>query len=169
MSQLSFPITNFLSESIQRLADAEADAAAEAAALVEAVEEALADTSHTDLQDIGTLTHAAIDTYFDQIANVDIDIGTETIDSFMNTEGDAAFWTYVVTKAGTEIRAGIIIAAWDNVADSTPVFQDGVSTEDIGDTSGVAFTVDKTGNTVRLRATVTSNNWAIRVRRLLVG
>ena len=36
-------------------------------------------------------------------------------------------------------------------------------------TSGVSFTVDKSGNTVRLRCTVGTDNWAVHVVRTLIG
>ena len=104
-----------------------------------------------------------------RVSNLDIDTGTETVDSFADTEGKGADWTYVVDKGpGTHMRKGKISASWDGVADSTPIF-DEASTSDIGDTSGVTFTVDKTGNTVRLRCAVTSDNWAVYATRVLVG
>jgi hypothetical protein len=100
-------------------------------------------------------------------SNVDIDTGTETVDSLADTDGKAAFWDYVAVN-GANIRAGRIMAAWDEVASSTPVFAVS-STADIGDTSGVTFDMDKSGNTVRLRCTVTSDNWAVYATRSLLG
>lgn len=101
------------------------------------------------------------------VSNIDIDIGVETVDSFAASECKAAFWNYVVSK-GANLRAGRIYACWDNVADSIPAFAH-TSTSDIGDTSGVSFDVDKLGNTVRLRCTVTSNDWAVHASRVQIG
>lgn len=106
--------------------------------------------------------------YGERVSNLDVDIGTETVDSFADTEGKGADWSYVVDKGpGTHMRKGEISAGWDGVADSVPVFMDS-STEDIGNTLGVVFEVDKSGNTVRLRCTVDSNDWSVKaVRRLI--
>jgi len=101
-------------------------------------------------------------------SNTDIDAGTETVDSFADTAGRKAVWSYVLDNADTNIRAGTIEAAWDKTADSTPVFFDD-ATEDIGHTSGEVFTVDKSGNTVRLRCAVSSDNWAVYGKRTLIG
>jgi hypothetical protein len=107
--------------------------------------------------------------YGERISNLDVDIGTETVDSFADTLSKGADWTYVIDKGpGTHMRKGKVSASWDGVADSTPVF-DVSSTSDIGDTSGVTFEVDKSGNTVRLRCTVTSDNWAVYATRTLIG
>jgi hypothetical protein len=178
-SHLSFPITDFLSESIHRIAEAEAAAAAEAARLTALVNEALksitipnitqiVNRSHTNLSDIGALTHAEIDEYFSQITVANVNTGVNVIDNLEDTEGLAGFWLYSVRNGDTEIRAGIIVATWDLVSSSVPVFHDGVSTEDIGDTSGVIFAVDKVLNTVRLLTVVGSNGWIVRFRRMLL-
>lgn len=106
--------------------------------------------------------------YGERASNLDIDIGTETVDSFVDTDGKGADWSYVVDKGpGTHLRKGKISACWDKIADSAPVFKD-ISTTDIGDTSGVTFSVDKSGNTVRLRCTVTSDDWVVNAVRRLV-
>lgn len=99
-------------------------------------------------------------------SNVDIDTGTETVDSFADTDGKAAFWDYVAVS-GANIRAGRIMAAWDAGTDGI-VFTES-STGDVGDTSGVSFSVDINANTVRLRCAVTSDNWAVYATRVLVG
>lgn len=102
------------------------------------------------------------------VSNIDIDIGTETVDSFADTDGKGAEWSYVVDKGpGTNMRKGKISACWDKVTDSVPKFSD-ESIEDIGNTIGVVFSMDKSGNTVRLRCTVDSDNWLVSaVRRLI--
>ena len=106
--------------------------------------------------------------YGERVANLDVDIGTETIDSFLDTVGKGADWSYVVDKGpGTHMRKGKIAASWDKIADSAPVFLES-STGDIGNTLGVVFAVDKSGNTVRLRCTVDSDDWSVEAIRRLV-
>ena len=97
--------------------------------------------------------------------NTDIDTGTETVDSFPDTYGDAAQWTYVV-KSGVNLRAGTIVACWEAAGDTTEYSE--THTEDIGDTSDVTFAVDISSDDVRLRATTTSDNWEVRTVRTLI-
>ena len=142
MSHLSFPITDFLSESIYKIADAEAAA--------EAAETLLA-------------------SLFTQLDTVVVDTGDTIIDDFEDSEGISAYWLYAVAKNGVGLRAGIIIADWDSVSGSVPSFHDGVSTNDIGDTSGVVFTVNKLLHTVRLQIAAPSDGWSVYMRRMLLG
>ena len=99
------------------------------------------------------------------IENSDVDTGTETVDTFADTTGNACFWNYVIKK-GANIRAGIITAAWDVTGDT--VESNETSTNDIGDTTDVTLTVDISANSVRLRATTTSDNWSVKVFRSLL-
>ena len=94
--------------------------------------------------------------------NTDIDIGTETVDSFADTSGRAVFWDYVVYK-GANLRSGTVTSCWD--ASSNVIDHNEVSTVDVGDTSDLTLDVDISSDTVRLRATVTSNDWAVKVTR----
>ena len=142
MSDLSFPITDFLSESRHKIAAAEA-AEAEAEAILSSL--------------------------FTQIDTANVDSGNTIIDSFEDSEGMSAYWMYAVSKSGVGLRAGIIIADWDAVPGSTPSFHDGVSTQDIGDTSGVIFTVNKLLHSVRIQVTVPSDGWSVYMRRMLLG
>ena len=89
--------------------------------------------------------------------NLDVDTGTETIATVVKANYDAAFFDYVV-KNGTNLRAGTVMA----VHDGTNVEFTDNSTKDIGDTSGVTFSVDISGTDLRLRATTTSDNWIIK-------
>ena len=100
-----------------------------------------------------TLSSAAI-TYQN---NNDVDTGTETIATVVKANYDAAFFDYVV-KNGTNLRAGTVMA----VHDGTNVEFTDNSTKDIGNTSGVTFSVDISGTDLRLRATTTSDNWVIK-------
>jgi hypothetical protein len=106
-----------------------------------------------------------------KVSQSNIDTGTVTVDSFADTEGSGAIWKYVINKgSGANMRTGIIQATWNSVSGSTPaIFPDEYS-DDIGITHGVvSFTVDKSGNTVRLRMTVTSDDWSFSANRTLIG
>lgn len=90
--------------------------------------------------------------------NTDVDsAATETIATLDQSSYDAAFFDYVV-KNGANLRAGTIFACHDG---TTVEFTD-FSTNDLGDTSGVTFEVDLSGGDIRLRATVSTNNWEIK-------
>lgn len=97
--------------------------------------------------------------------NTDIDTGTETVDTFADTTGDAVKWNYVV-KNGTNLRAGTIVACWNASGNTTEYAE--TSTNDIGDTSQLTFDVDISSDNVRLQATATSDNWEVRVIRQLI-
>ena len=100
------------------------------------------------------------------VLNADVDTGTENIDTFADTEGSGAIWDYVVFS-GANVRTGRVMAAWDAGTDAV-VYSES-STADVGDTSGVSFVVDINSNNVRLRCTVTSDNWAVYATRNLLG
>jgi len=93
---------------------------------------------------------------------------TTTLDPFDDALGSRAFWDVVVYDAGlTNMRTGYLAACWDQSDDSTPAMIAESSSSDIGDTSDVAFTVNKSGSTVRLQYTHTGT-WTIEaVRRLI--
>jgi hypothetical protein len=98
-----------------------------------------------------------------------INTGTATVDSFADTESKAVEWRYTVDKSsGTNMRTGVIRAVWDTVADSTPVMMPDEYSDAIG-TVTITFSVDKSGNSVRLRATVLSDGWRVDVVRMLIG
>lgn len=98
--------------------------------------------------------------------NADVDTGTETVDSFADTAGDGAIWFYRVKK-GANLRLGTIFASWD-ASGNTIIASEGPGTQDVGDTTGLTFDVDISSNVVRLRATATSDDWAVRVIRFLI-
>ena len=89
--------------------------------------------------------------------NTDVDTGTETVASARITSYTAAFFDFVI-KNGTNLRAGTVFACHDG----TNVAYTETSTNDLGDTSDVTLSVDISGNDMRLRATVTSDNWIIK-------
>ncbi len=101
--------------------------------------------------------------------NATANTGTTTIDSFGDTEGRAVEWRYTIDKgSGTNMRTGVIKAVWDTVADSSPVMIPDEYSDDIG-TVTITFSVDKSGNSVRLRALVASDGWRVDVVRMLIG
>ena len=89
--------------------------------------------------------------------NTDVDTGAETVASVLKASYTAAFFDFVI-KNGTNLRAGTVFACHDG----TNVVYTETSTNDLGDTSDVALSVDISGNDMRLRATVTSDNWIIK-------
>lgn len=97
--------------------------------------------------------------------NNDIDIGSETIDSFSENLSDACVWFYRVKK-GTNLRAGQILAVWEAGSDFVQNTQ--TETLSIGDTSDLQLSVDDVGNLIRLRATAVSDDWSVRAVRILI-
>lgn len=95
--------------------------------------------------------------------NSDVDVGTETADSFATSLASSVLWHYTVTN-GTAQRSGLFVATWlgstiDGYENSGP---------DIGgSTSDVVLSVDISAGAVRLRATAASNNWTVRGKRYL--
>jgi len=99
-------------------------------------------------------------------ANTDVDTGAETVDTFPDTAGDGAEWLYVIKKGTANLRTGHMLAAWDANLNTVAYAED--STEDLGDTSDLALTVDINSNNVRFLATAASDNWSVKAfRRLL--
>lgn len=95
-------------------------------------------------------------------------MGTTTLDSFDQSVAPGAIWELAVTNAtSTDMRVGWLGAVWDQVDDSTPVIIPETGTADIGDTSDVSFTVNKSGSTVRLQYTYTGV-WTIAGHRRLI-
>jgi len=74
---------------------------------------------------------------------------------------DGANFDYVV-KNGTNMRAGLIMSAWNG---SSAVYNES-STMDLGSTSGVTFTVSNTG---ALNANISSGTWTIEVLYRALG
>ncbi len=98
------------------------------------------------------------------IANVDVDTGTETVDTFADTKGDGVVW-HVVVKKTTNLRTATVMACWDS---ANNVEYTETATNDLGDTTGLTLAVDISANNVRLRATATSDNWTVKAIRMLM-
>jgi len=92
-------------------------------------------------------------------SNTDVDTGTEVVATVQTGSYDAAFFDYVVKK-GSNYRAGTVMAVWE--AGTTNVEFTDTSTNDLGNTADITFTVDILTATARLKATAVSNDWYIK-------
>jgi hypothetical protein len=90
--------------------------------------------------------------------NLDVDSAlVEVVATVDKTIYDAVFFDYVV-KNGTNIRSGTVVSSHNG---TSAAFYDN-STTDLGDTSGVNLSVDISGNDLRLKADVSTDNWQIK-------
>ena len=93
-------------------------------------------------------------------SNTDVDIGVAEVVATVQTGSyDAAFFDYVVKK-GSNYRAGTVMAVWE--AGTTNVEFTDTSTNDLGNTTDITFTVDLVSATARLKATAASNDWYVK-------
>jgi len=100
-----------------------------------------------------------------------INTGISTVDSFSDSEAMGAEWWYVANKGGgANMRTGHFGTDWDLVADSSPAEITDECSPDIGTTLGeIEFFVDKSGNSVRLRAECQSDGWSVYFVRMFKG
>jgi hypothetical protein len=89
--------------------------------------------------------------------NTDIDSAAAEVVAQVAISYTAAFFDFVVKK-GTNVRSGTVYACHDG----TNVEFTETSTNDLGDTSDVTLSVDKTSTNLRLIATVTSDDWSVK-------
>jgi len=90
--------------------------------------------------------------------NIDVDSAAiETVATVNTGSHSGAFFDYTCIS-GSNARAGTVMAIYNG---GSVEYTDN-STSDIGDTSGVTFSVDTSGADMRLRATVTSDDWSIK-------
>ena len=89
--------------------------------------------------------------------NTDIDSAAAEVVAQVSTTYTAAFFDFVVKKT-TNVRSGTVYACHDG----TNVEFTETSTNDLGDTSDVTLSVDKTSTDLRLIATVTSDGWSVK-------
>ena len=106
---------------------------------------------------------AAIEDNVKEIENLDIDTGTETIDSVTMSTG-AVFWD-VIKRKGNNIRSGSILA---NVVNSTVEWSYSGFTNDNGSTGDLDFNVTYSGGDLILQGIATSDNWEVKVFRRAV-
>jgi hypothetical protein len=99
---------------------------------------------------------------FTTFSNLDLDTGTETIDSFVSSLAYGVMWEVVIRK-GSNRRISQIKATWEGI----DVNYDVIGVIDIG-TVDVILSVDISGGDVRLRGTATSDDWIISGNRTLI-
>lgn len=103
----------------------------------------------------------------------DIDTTSETVDTIDETLGNAVTWEYVVRNNTTNgnLRAGFIQAVWEPTEPDSEVEFYEYSTNDIGDTSPLTFNVTKndSADIIELIATVTSDNWDVKLFRKILA
>lgn len=99
---------------------------------------------------------------FTTFQNLDVDTGTEDVDTFDASLAYGVVWEVVVRK-GTNRRKVRIDATWEGT--NTNFGQSNVI--DIG-TINVTLSVDISGGNVRLRATATTDDWIVSGNRTLI-
>jgi hypothetical protein len=92
-------------------------------------------------------------------SNLDVDTGTEVIATFPTASYDAAHFDYVIKKAANR-RTGTVMVVWEP-GTSNVEFTD-TSTNDLGDTTEAVFTADILSGNIRLLATVSTTDWAVK-------
>jgi hypothetical protein len=86
--------------------------------------------------------------------------GTSVVSTIPTSSGCSANFDYCVTESGGAMRSGIVKAVWNN---STAGYTDVSTTDIVGSTEGIEFTVDVSGGNVRLNAVITSGTWTVKV------
>ena len=89
--------------------------------------------------------------------NIDAATSPELVAQVSTSTYTAAFFDFVIKKT-TNVRSGTVYACHDG----TNVKFTETSTQDLGDTSDVTLSVDKSGTNMRLLATVTSDDWSVK-------
>jgi len=85
--------------------------------------------------------------------------GTNTVYSIPTSAYTAAFFDYTVVSSGaTGARAGTVMSIWSG---TTAEFTD-VSTNDIGNTSGISFSVAVSGSNAVLSTSATTAGWTLK-------
>ena len=87
-------------------------------------------------------------------------VNTSTIiASFPTSSYDGGFFDYVIVDGVNNLRGGTVTSVW---TPSNVVFNE-VTTNDLGNTSGVTMSVILSGGNANLNANITSGNWTIKV------
>lgn len=102
---------------------------------------------------------------FKDFSNLDVDTGTETVDNFPSSSGNAVKFEVVIIK-GTNFKQSTILAVWDGVNQPE---QGELGPGVIIGTVDVTLAVDFSGGEIRLRATATSDDWIVKGKRTIVG
>ena len=91
---------------------------------------------------------------------------TDAADSFSSILGDSSVWQYNV-KNGSNLRAGTVVAVWDNATNSIEFTE--MSTSDLGDASPITFEVEyNSAGDIELIANITSGTWTIKTNRKII-
>lgn len=96
-------------------------------------------------------------------SNLDVDIGTEDVDTVSTSIANRIEWEYLITK-GSNSGSGVISVA----INGTSISASDYSLADIG-TVDVTLDVDISAGNVRLRATATSDNWIVKGLRRIIA
>jgi hypothetical protein len=97
--------------------------------------------------------------------NSDVDTGTETVDNFAATLGNAAKFEVLIKKAAN-FRYVTLLVVWDG---TNPPNTSTVGPDLSFGTIDVTVTADFSGGDIRLRATATSDDWTVKGKRTIVG
>lgn len=98
------------------------------------------------------------------VENLDIDIGTEDVDSFSVTSDGSGIWEVFVCN-GENIRQHTLKAAWNYSSNDITAKSDD-STIDIGDTTDLVLSLVMIAGDVKLQATAASDNWVVKGKRM---
>ena len=114
-------------------------------------------TSNTGVNITGEISLNGNKALLSNQENTDVDTGAEVVAQVSTSTYTAAFFDFVIKKT-TNVRSGTVYACHDG----TNVEFTETSTNDLGDTSDVTLSVDKSGTNMRLLATVTSDDWSVK-------
>jgi hypothetical protein len=98
----------------------------------------------------------------DIIHQVTVSNSINTLDTFENTLTRGCEWL-VTVENGSNLRISKILAVWDTTGNIS--FYE-TSTEDIGDTTPISFTVENVNGEISLIANITSGIWIIRYNKI---
>jgi hypothetical protein len=99
---------------------------------------------------------------FNAIHQVIVSNSINTLDTFENTLTSGCEWL-VTVENGENLRISKILAVWDTISNIS--FYE-TSTEDIGDTTPIAFTVENVNGEISLIANITSGTWTVRYNKI---
>jgi len=86
---------------------------------------------------------------------------TATVMTIPIVNGTSAFFDYYVNNSITgAYRAGTVMCVWNG---SNVAYTDTSTTDLVASTAGIEFSVDISGSDVRLRATITTGTWKVKV------
>ena len=84
--------------------------------------------------------------------------GTNVVSTIPTSGFTGAYFDYYVKDASNNMRVGTVMAVW---VGSSVSYTD-YSTADIGDTTGIEFTVTLSAPNMRLNAVITTGTWTVK-------